>query len=1502
MSARRRGQNEDHATDWRILSRGTDGNAQHSARELFDGFVIECWLILSHWRSAGLSGPITTLRHSMSILPQSCTLRAAFIILCTALAACNASVVRAANITWNVGDGTWTDGAGNNANWSPNDEPDSDDVAIFNDNDLVELGSDNVVVGLTMSASALLDMKTFSLNVNGATSISGAGTRLFVDGGSVSYQTAASNAATINTSAGGALTGNGEVSNSDVLGAVTTVFDNNGVLGASNPSVLVITPPTAATLHLTATNANARIDLDGSSETGTVSVGRNQTLDIDVPLFDIFNGGITMSHNTKLDISSAWILGALATIDVDNGATGGIGGVSAGTSNIAGGPFAQNSGTITVLDNDGTLQFDAPFTMNGGTLTNNGLVVFNSTTTIGAAANFVMPTTASSFTVAANRTVNINQNNINLDGSNTPTNVITVNGGATLNINTTDYDPDSATNAFDGTINLESGTIGVNVADPEFVMDGALNMNASAGNGAEWSGDTVNIGNDVGVLDADLNVTGDGNPNSQARFLSAVNFKSDADVNIPAGAFLNLVGVVNFDTVNAANNAQFTGAGTIALNNVVNVNEAATLNMVGGTVDLDGNDASGQFINIDAPLTVNAATFSDFGRVNGGGGVNTLDINNNAGTGTLTVNLDAAANEWTLNAPGVINLVNDNTESVLLAGNGLNVNGTINVTGDVRTTARLDIGSTATVNINTAGEPFRLDSGGFGTDANAIAGGTINGPGTLAANTGRAIRGFGTINAPVDFDGTAAVFAELGTLTLNGAITDVGTIGTTSNDGILNIPAAWNSNVADFVNMNGGTLQGGAITVANTNGIGGRGTVTSRVINNTRLHATIAANTLVFETAANDNDWDGGANTGILAASNGSTLEVRDNATFTYGGTVTATDSSRVYAKGFGFNFANTSTINLTNSTLETDESTNIDGAINVVAGGDSTIKVQVNRFLTIGSTSTVTLNSNLRLQTNNGSIEAGATFSGPGAVIVPELSHLILEPNSNVNTLLVNSGTVRPSGFNTVGAETIHDYQQMDTGLLEVELVGTLLNQFDRFTLPGVAQLDGALVVDIDGAFVPALGNTFNIITATSGVFGTFDYVDLSGMPAGLTFHLNYLANAVQLQVVPKPIFAADFDDDGDVDKTDLAIWKNAHNLNQLGDADGDNDSDGADLAIWQREFGSHPGAAAGSGESLTAVPEPATVTVLAVLLVAVAACRGRGRGAPLVVILLCCVSVLGLANVSQAQSVSLSLNLLYSNPADHTAGGNWFLVAKTSSVNGISLVNAIMSNINMPGITYQNGIGAMLDGGNPWVINNGASVEVLYTQDLSTPANVVTDVGRGAGTPGNLAIDLLNDPTWNNAALIATGSFSGSKPAFVGNNDTPADVTEANVFTTKIAPFSSVAAVPLSTVVRESTLQFGDYNRNGTVDAADYSVWRETLGTGVSIYSGADGNGNGTIDIGDYTVWNAHFGLVSAPGSGLGTIAAVPEPVTLLIVLSALAAISRMRSRSGERGQRLS
>lgn len=68
--------------------------------------------------------------------------------------------------------------------------------------------------------------------------------------------------------------------------------------------------------------------------------------------------------------------------------------------------------------------------------------------------------------------------------------------------------------------------------------------------------------------------------------------------------------------------------------------------------------------------------------------------------------------------------------------------------------------------------------------------------------------------------------------------------------------------------------------------------------------------------------------------------------------------------------------------------------------------------------------------------------------------------------------------------------------------------------------------------------------------------------------------------------------------------------------------------------------------------------------------------------------------------------------------------------------------------------------------------------------------------------------------------------------------------------------------------------------VDAADYSLRRDRLGSTTNLAN--DGNGNGAMDAGDYDVWKANFGNHS--GSGARANAAVPEPATLLMLVTGI------------------
>jgi T5SS/PEP-CTERM-associated repeat protein len=86
------------------------------------------------------------------------------------------------------------------------------------------------------------------------------------------------------------------------------------------------------------------------------------------------------------------------------------------------------------------------------------------------------------------------------------------------------------------------------------------------------------------------------------------------------------------------------------------------------------------------------------------------------------------------------------------------------------------------------------------------------------------------------------------------------------------------------------------------------------------------------------------------------------------------------------------------------------------------------------------------------------------------------------------------------------------------------------------------------------------------------------------------------------------------------------------------------------------------------------------------------------------------------------------------------------------------------------------------------------------------------------------------------------------------------------------------------------GDYNGDGIVDAADYTVWRDSLGqigTGLA----ADGDGNGVVDQADFDVWSAHFGEMASTGSGASASSVTPEPTTLSLIATFLFCISLQR-----------
>jgi hypothetical protein len=138
----------------------------------------------------------------------------------------------------------------------------------------------------------------------------------------------------------------------------------------------------------------------------------------------------------------------------------------------------------------------------------------------------------------------------------------------------------------------------------------------------------------------------------------------------------------------------------------------------------------------------------------------------------------------------------------------------------------------------------------------------------------------------------------------------------------------------------------------------------------------------------------------------------------------------------------------------------------------------------------------------------------------------------------------------------------------------------------------------------------------------------------------------------------------------------------------------------------------------------------------------------------------------------------------------------------------------------------------------------------------------------------DPLLGPLVNNGGFtlpdgrhILTHALLPESPAIdAGDSNAAAGEDGLPNFDERGTPFGRVVGgrIDIGAIESQPNPLPGDYNFNGSVDVADYSVWRDTLGSMNDLR--ADGDGSGVVDSGDFDFWRAHFGGVLA-GSGAGS-----------------------------------
>jgi hypothetical protein len=218
-------------------------------------------------------------------------------------------------------------------------------------------------------------------------------------------------------------------------------------------------------------------------------------------------------------------------------------------------------------------------------------------------------------------------------------------------------------------------------------------------------------------------------------------------------------------------------------------------------------------------------------------------------------------------------------------------------------------------------------------------------------------------------------------------------------------------------------------------------------------------------------------------------------------------------------------------------------------------------------------------------------------------------------------------------------------------------------------------------------------------------------------------------------------------------------------------------------------------------------------------------------------------------------------------------------ASQNNVVLdLNSFGVNIDIVGI----GLAGQLDTPSPPSVVTGGSFD---TSDHLVRINMGSLTASGTVAfviPINESINLATDPLdlqtqGTSTIAVAQTATAGLNRTFEVTLQLPVDATELITDPTDITIEVDGTVTARTTFTVAFPLE-GDYNGDGEVNLADYTVWRDSLGaTGKNL--AADGNFDWVVDAEDYGLWKNNFGD-EVPGALLAP-ASVPEPASVLLVL---------------------
>ncbi|MEX2307362.1 MAG: PEP-CTERM sorting domain-containing protein [Pirellulales bacterium] len=888
------------------------------------------------------------------------------------------------------------------------------------------------------------------------------------------------------------------------------VASTDGFIGYASDSTGVVTVDGAGSMW---SNSN---DLTvGNSGNGTLNITR---------------GGVVIVGG---DMFVSSVLGSSGTIVFDNGTltTGGLLAVfddltGTGTVNTHGlvsdvdlvfdatnglnRTFNLNSlpgQNVTVhLDVDGTGSMGAGYRASGTMSISDGVVVASTDGFIGYASD-----STGVVTVDGAGSMWSNSNDLTVGRS----------GSGTLNIT-----GGGAVSSSDGFIANDSGSTGVVTVDgagSNWTNSSILTVGKDGigqldivGGGAVGSGEGI-IGDYSGHSD-DPNsmglVTVDGTGSIWTNNSSlTIGRRSSGTLNITGGGTVSTRDGTIGDAIGSNGVVTVDGAGSMWTNTtelIIGRAGSGTLNITGGGEVSNSDGFIGTFFGFTGVVTVDGpgSTWTNSSQLQvGENGSGTLNITSggvvssrdgiigNAPGATGVVTVDGAGSMWTNSSDLTVGNINSSSGILSITGGGL-------VTSSNGYIAR-DVASLGSVTVSGAGSRWSLSDSLYVGDREIIGGEgtlTLDGGTVEAAHnvnigqTGK-VRGSGTIVGNVINAGRVAPGFSPGIIYIMGDYTQ-------DADGVLEIEVGGLDN-SDPMNP-----QFDQLIVTGTATLGGR--TEFPVINgfvpqlNDEITYITAANVLGKPNALlSPNLEQANPNIGFQVIKNDTDVRLRfvekgalqfvDNS----GGAVDPTDWHEPANWDLNRVPVSSDVISLDRSQtgdVQRIEVKNDDAFTHQFTLEDQSSPIElaiINGRTLSSAVGALTIGNNAKVELNDGTLvssavrlENGGQLAGNGTIG----ANLMV----GVTEGQMEQATVSP-GFAVGHLDVEGDYQQGDSGTLEVDVEGTVGGQFDTVDVTGDVQLGGTLLFDASGLGSGTSGATVEILTSNT-LTGMFDHVDTVG------------------------------------------------------------------------------------------------------------------------------------------------------------------------------------------------------------------------------------------------------------------------------------------------------------------------------------------------------------------------------------------------------------------------